>query len=355
MSPDPARPRPSSRPRSLLVLVAVLAGLAPGAAAQERFTVAGDRVAIYNLAGRTRVERGTGNAVVVEVTRGGRDGARLRVEQGPVGGQATLRVVYPGDRIAYPQGNGSTELRVRDDGTFGGSGRGREGRRVRLDREGGVEAWADLRVLVPAGLDVELRVAVGEMSARGVSANLLLDTHAGGVTADGLRGRIRIDTGSGEVLATGIEGELDVDTGSGDVVVRNTRVGFLRVDTGSGAVTLEGFRADALEVDTGSGGVRGGGDAETVAVDTGSGDVSLDLGPLLRDVLVDTGSGDVTLAVPEGYGARIALETSSGDLEVNLPLQVVRRGRDALEGTIGDGRGRLEVDTGSGNITVRRK
>jgi hypothetical protein len=59
--------------------------------------------------------------------------------------------------------------------------------------------------------------------------------------------------------------------------------------------------------------------------------------------------------VPEGYGARITLETSSGDLAVNLPLQVVRRGRDALEGTIGDGRGRLEVDTGSGSITVRRK
>src|SRR5690606_28012121 len=108
----------------------------------------------------------------------------------------------------------------------------------------------------------------------------------------------------------GIEGELDVDTGSGDVVVRNARVGTLGVDTGSGAVTLEAFRADALNVDTGSGGVRGGGDAESVSVDTGSGNVSLDLGPRLRD---------------------------------------------ALEGTIGDGRGRLEVDTGSGSITVRRK
>ncbi len=355
MSSAPARPCPSSLRRSLLLLVPVLACLAPGAAAQERFTVAGDRVAIYNLAGRTRVERGTGNAVMVEVTRGGRDGGRLQVEQGPVGGRATLRVVYPGDRIAYPQGGGRTELRVRDDGTFGGTGRGREGRRVRLDREGEVEAWADLRVLVPAGRDVELRVAVGEMSARGVSANLLLDTHAGGVTAEDLRGRIRIDTGSGEVLASGIEGELDVDTGSGDVVVRNARVGTLGVDTGSGAVTLEAFRADALQVDTGSGGVRGGGDAEEVEVDTGSGDIPLDLGPLLRNVEVDTGSGDVTLTVPANYGAQVSLETSSGDLEVNLPLQVVRRGQDALEGTIGDGAGRLTVDTGSGNITVRRR
>lgn len=354
MPPASSRLRRRSGLRFALALP-VLGLLAPAVAAQERLTISGGKVAIYNLAGRTSVERGTGNAVVVEVTRGGRDAARLRVEQGPVGERATLRVVYPGDRIAYPQGNGNTELRVRDDGTFGGSGRGREGRRVRVDREGDVEAWADLRVLVPAGIDVEVRVAVGEMSARGVSANLLLDTHSGAVTAEELRGRIRIDTGSGNVLAAGIEGELDVDTGSGDVVVRNAQVGTLGVDTGSGAVVLEGFRADALHVDTGSGGVRGGGDAEAVEVDTGSGDVALDLGARLLNVTVDTGSGSVTLGVPETYGARITLETASGDLDVNLPLQVVRRGQDALEGTIGDGRGRLAVDTGSGNITVRRK
>ena len=96
--------------RRLLPLVAILpALLGPGsAAAQERFTVTGSRVAIYNLAGRIELTRGTGSAVVVEVTRGGRDATRLRVEQGPVAGAAALRVIYPGDRIAYPAGDGST-------------------------------------------------------------------------------------------------------------------------------------------------------------------------------------------------------------------------------------------------------
>lgn len=354
MVPFPGFPprRPARAPA--LLLLALLAGPA-GASAQERFTVGGPRVAIHNLAGRVEVQRGTGSAVVVEMTRGGRDGGRLRVEQGPIGDRTVLRVIYPGDEIAYPRGGGNTNLRVRDDGTFGGAIRGRQGRAVRIARDGDVEAWADLRVLVPAGLDAEVYLAVGEIAARGVSADLRLDTHAGAITAEDLRGRIILDTGSGGVRAGGIEGELVVDTGSGDVVLRDARVGTLSVDTGSGTVQLDGFRADALTVDTGSGGVRGTGDAEVVEVDTGSGDVSLDLGGTLRDVTVDAGSGNVTLAVPAGYGARVSLETSSGDLDVNLPLQVVRRGRDALEGTIGDGRGRLEVDTGSGTITVRGK
>lgn len=346
----------TSRPAPLLALALLPVVLAPArATAQERVTLGGSRVAIHNLAGRVRVERGTGSAVVVEVTRGGRDASQLRVEQGPLGDRTALRVIYPGTRIGYPQAQGNTELRVRDDGTFGGAMRGRQGRAVRIAKDGDVEAWADLRVLVPEGLDVEVYLAAGEIAARNLSADLRLDTHAGGIAAEGLRGRIILDTGSGAVRASGIEGGLVVDTGSGDVAVENSRVDTLSIDTGSGSVRLEGFQADAVLVDTGSGGVHGTGDAGRVLVDTGSGGVSLDLGARLRDVLVDTGSGDVTLAVPAGYGARVSLETSSGDLDVNLPLQVTRGGRDALVGTMGDGQGRLEVDTGSGRITLRRK
>lgn len=338
-----------------LALFPALAGLAPTAAAQERFTLAGPDAAIYNLAGRVSIERGSGSAIVVEVTRGGPDGGRIRIEHGPLGGRSALRVVYPGNDVGYPESAGETNLRVREDGTFGDDRRGRPGRQVRVARDGALEAWADLRVLVPAGMDLDVRLAAGAISARGVSADLRLDTHSAGIVAEAIRGRVLLDTGSGEVRATGIEGELTVDTGSGDVLVRDARTGTLAIDTGSGAVVVEGVRTDALTVDTGSGSVRVGGSAERVEVDTGSGAVQLDLGDGLRDVAVDTGSGDVTLLVPAAWGARVSLETSSGDLEVDAPLQVVRRGQDALEGTIGDGRGTVQVETGSGSITLRRR
>ena len=50
----------------------------------ERYTLDGDDIAIYNLAGALTVEPGTGG-VTVEVTRGGADAARLRVERGRAG------------------------------------------------------------------------------------------------------------------------------------------------------------------------------------------------------------------------------------------------------------------------------
>src|SRR3989454_11051031 len=67
----------------------------------ERRTLAGDRVAIYNLAGVMRLERGTGSDVVVELTRGGRDAGKLQIATGPIRGRETLRIMYPDDEIVY--------------------------------------------------------------------------------------------------------------------------------------------------------------------------------------------------------------------------------------------------------------
>src|SRR5439155_26207914 len=103
------------------VLRPLLANLDRAAAQQpERHTISGGDVTVYNLVGVTRIEGGPGPAVNVELTRGGRDRAKLRVETGPVRGRETLRVIYPDDDIVYRglDFDGNTTLDVREDGTF---------------------------------------------------------------------------------------------------------------------------------------------------------------------------------------------------------------------------------------------
>src|SRR5262245_41726187 len=118
-------------PKGVLVLMPTLAlltisfsggDLGAQSDRKERFTLEGDEVAIYNLAGQVRVEPGSGHAVVVEVDRGGADGSELRVETGPARGAQTLRVIYPSSRVVYPamgRGRSRCELDVAPDGTFG--------------------------------------------------------------------------------------------------------------------------------------------------------------------------------------------------------------------------------------------
>lgn len=330
--------------------------LATAAEAPARRTLAGDRVAVYTLAGAVTVEAGGGRDLEVEIATGGRDAARLDVETGRIGDRNTLRVLFPSNRIVYPEiGRGSrTTIRVRDDGTFGGGGTRLFGRTVQVRGSGGgLEAHADLRVRVPAGKSVDVYVGAGRIAASRVDGDLRLDTASGPVRATGTRGALTVDTGSGSVTVEDAEGEVSVDTGSGSVDVSGVRGPSLVVDTGSGGVRGVDLAVESLEVDTGSGGVElAGVSADRLLVDTGSGGVRISLDRSPRDVSVDTGSGGVTLRVPSDYGARVTIETGSGDIDSDLPMKVERRRWGTLTGEIGDGRGRLTVDTGSGDVRI---
>lgn len=346
-------------PAATGLAVAAIAAAPASAQGVERFQVAGDRVAIYNLAGIVTLEPGTGSAVVVEVRRGGKDGARLTIEQGPIEGVATLRVVYPDDQIVYAPASGtwhgSSNTSVQDDGTFGDGGR--RGREVRIRSSGsGMEAWGDLHVAVPRGQRLDLHLVVGEMKVTNVNGTLFLDGGATNATTTGTTGSLSVDVGSGNVRVTGATGDLKVDTGSGDVWIDGAGGGDVWVDTGSGNISLGQVEAGTVRLDTGSGTVDGVQvSADNLTVDTGSGDVTLSFDGTPKDVAVDAGSATVALTFPSNYAAAVDLETSSGNLTVDFPLRVNLRERGRVTGAIGSGVARLHVDTGSGDIQIKQR
>ena len=321
----------------------------------ERHTLRGTRVAIYDLVGDVRVLEGTGREVVVEVTRDGADASQLRVETGDIGGVPTLRVVFPFDRIGYRDDRGNhsiSDLRVRDDGTFG---HGAGGRRVSISSRNGADAAADLVIRLPAGTTLDLKVGVGSVSAEGTQSDLSLDVISADVTLNGTRGNVLVETASGGIEARDTEGNLDIDTGSGSVELTGVRATSLRVDTGSGSVQCERVAADEIDIDTGSGSVEiGAATARSIRVDVGSGSVDVALSREARDVYVDTGSGSVTLRVPESIGADVDLDTGSGDIDSDVPITIQGQARGSLKGRIGDGAAHITVSTGSGGIRIRR-
>ncbi|HSR42327.1 MAG TPA: DUF4097 family beta strand repeat-containing protein [Longimicrobiales bacterium] len=329
------------------------------AAAQEAETyrLSGQELAVYNLAGAVEVVRGSGDQAVVEVRRGGSDAARLSVEVGPVDGREALRVLYPSERVVYAAGQGRsrTRVRVRDDGTFS-DGRG-GGDRVEVSTFGsGLEAHADLLVRVPEGRDLSVYLAVGETRAEGVSGRLRIDTGSGRVTTRSTSGSLEVDTGSGSVEVRGARGDVEVDTGSGSVEVTDVTGTRLGVDTGSGSVRGDAIEVERLDVDTGSGRIDlGRVRAREILLDTGSGSVSLELESDVDDLEVDTGSGSVDLWVPAELGARLEVDTGSGGIEIDVPVRIRTARRDHLEGVLGDGRGEIRIDTGSGSVEIRAR
>jgi hypothetical protein len=291
------------------------------------------------------------------------------VEQGELDGRQTLRVVYPAEDIVYPAlGRGSsTTLRVREDGTFGDAEdwhdrrrdrhRGDQGRRVEIRGDGsGLDAGADLRVRVAAGQRLSLFLAVGKVSVSNVNGVLRIDAHSAPVTATGAKGELTVDVGSGPVRVTDGQGVLSVDTGSGPVEVSRFQGRELTVETGSGNISGTEIKAERVALETGSGDIElAAAAAPALTLQTGSGTVRADLRSEVQSLSVETGSGDVAVTAPATLDAEVEIETSSGDIESDFPLQVTRHSRDHLAGRIGTGRGRIEVETGSGDVRLIKR
>jgi len=339
-----------------LALAATLMALPVSLAAQaESFALGGNRVQVHNIAGTVTIRSGSGSDVSVRVERQGRDGSQLRVEQRTIDGGAALVVVYPSDEIVYGDLGMSSRSNfdISSDGRLDQDG----GRRVTVRSSGsGLAAWADLTISIPAGREVEVYHGVGGVDIEGVDASLRVDAHSGAVRARDMSGFLDLDTGSGSIEVTGMQGDLRIDTGSGGVTVAEVTGEALIIDTGSGGVRGSSIQVSELGVDTGSGGIRlEGVSASEILLDTGSGSVELDL---LTDVIalaIDTGSGGVTLTVPANLGADIEVETGSGGIDFDFPISVSRVERQSLVGTIGDGDGRIVIDTGSGSVRLIRR
>ncbi len=356
--------------RTLTAAAAVAASTAlimpaTGVAQQETVRLSGQTVAVYNLAGEVTVTAGSGSDVTVTVRRQGADAGRLDIRAGSVdthrrnwGTVEALRIIYPSDEIRYDGMDGQTQIHVREDGTFWGGGRrNRGGRRIEISNRGdGLEASADLEVSVPAGKRVLVALAAGMIQASNVDGDLYLDTSSGEIRTTGTSGVLNLDTGSGNVTVNGADGEINIDTGSGNVDVRSVRGPDLNVDTGSGNVTIDGVETPEIGIDTGSGDVTIlGARTGRVSVDTGSGNVRVVTVVGSASFSVDTGSGDVTISVPDGYEGTVYLETGSGNMRTDVPMTLIRKDEDEIQGRIGGGgSARIDIETGSGDISLQR-
>ncbi|MFL5605445.1 MAG: DUF4097 family beta strand repeat-containing protein [Gemmatimonadaceae bacterium] len=343
--------------RTAVVAAAILPAIANGQQ-PERFTLEGRTAAVYNLVGRMKVERGSGDRIVVEVTRVGADAGRLTIATGDVRGRSTLRVRYPDDVILYRDDNyhGRSTFSISDDGTFGDHDRGWGGDRRRVEVRGsgsGLDAHADVRVLVPNGLTLFVRTGVGETTVDNVDGTLDVSSATGRVSVSHVRGTLSIDNGSGGTELTDVTGDVTLDSGSGGSTLDGLRGGTLHMDVGSGSLRGRAIEMREIVADVGSGGVRlAGVKTQTLHLETGSGGSDVELLTPVDDVQIEAGSGGVTLRLPASLGATVDIETGSGGIDTDFEVKVSRMERRALRGTVGDGRGRIKIESGSGNVRL---
>lgn len=175
---------------------------------------------------------------------------------------------------------------------------------------------AVVSIAVPRHCKANLNVVSSTAVVAGIEGNSKVKSVSGDVTLDGLTGTVDAHTVSGALEAQLLSGRLSFVTVSGDLTVAEATSERLEGKTVSGDLFAD--------VDL-----------------TGDGRLSF-----------SSVSGDVTVRLGGSTGARIDVSTTSGN--TTSGFGELRRenkpGKRSAQGTIGDGSGRVEVRTVSGDV-----
>ena len=118
----------------------------------------------------------------------------------------------------------------------------------------GFDVRVDLKVKVPAGLELDINDGSGDIVLSAVTGRTRIDDGSGSIEINNLRGDLDIDDGSGSIEIDTVVGNVDVEDGSGSMRIANVD-GHVTVDDGSGAITIDKVSKGVTILDSGSGGL----------------------------------------------------------------------------------------------------
>jgi DUF4097 and DUF4098 domain-containing protein YvlB len=180
---------------------------------------------------------------------------------------------------------------------------------------------------------VEVGTGSGSLKISSIGSEVKAQSGSGSITVDGVKGSVWARAGSGSIHATNVSGGFDGNTGSGHLTLEQTAPGSVKAETGSGGLELHNVKG-SLQARAGSGDIRADGDA------TG-------------EWVVHTGSGSVQLRFPQNASFELNARTGSGSINLNHPVTVQGSvGRKEVHGKVGGGGVPVQVDTGSGSISI---
>lgn len=202
-----------------------------------------------------------------------------------------------------------------------------------------------VQVELPEGSDVTVVAGSADVEVTGLVGAADFTTSSGDVAADDVAANLTARSASGDLTVGAVGGDLKVQTASGDLRCSSV-AGRAVFTTASGDVEV-GAAAGLVEVKATSGAVRLGELARGARVTNVSGDVrvlAIDEGTLhVRSV-----SGSVSVGVVTGVDLHVDVETMSGDVRSDIPLD------DRPGPTRQDALVELSVRSVSGNVAIER-
>jgi Putative adhesin len=206
-------------------------------------------------------------------------------------------------------------------------------------------------IKVPHDTEVSTTLASGAQTIRGVRGPVKAQAAAGSIRVEKIERDAQLSTASGSVSATDIGSEVHISSASGSVTVSNTR-GDVRVNAVAGVIRVS-KPGGRIEAETATGEVEIDGATSDVKAHAASGRVSVQGNPGANSYWeLKTISGTLQLGVPASANLHLSAEATSGEIRADIPIVIEEQGKHSLRAHMGNGGGRVDIHTVSGEIHV---
>jgi Zn-dependent metalloprotease len=161
----------------------------------------------------------------------------------------------------------------------------------------------NLNVTVPSKTGLELNSHNGGLKMKNIKGNIEGKTYNGGVTAKQVFGSIELETYNGNITCREISGDAELKTYNGRVKASYSKT--------------------AVPV---------------------------------CNISIETYNGGIKFTAPANFSAEVDVSTHNGSINTDIPITVIGRlSKNRLKGTIGEGKGKLRLQTHNGSIKIRQQ
>lgn len=226
---------------------------------------------------------------------------------------------------------------------------------------------------------LDLDTSYGSIDCKSIAGpTTLLRSSSGSITATDLKGEAKMVTSYGSITCDTFSGtNLDLKTASGKIAISHASFRDCLATTSYGSLTCNHLKGDSIKLRSSSGGLDltaldaptldlstsyGNIKAQEITTaklvaDSGSGSVNLVCTPATSADLaaeVKSSYGGIDFTAPPGFRGQVELNTAYGSIRTALPVMVSGEiSKKRVSGKIGEGRGLLRLQTGSGSISLK--
>lgn len=204
---------------------------------------------------------------------------------------------------------------------------------------------------VPRETEVSTTVVSGSQTVRGVRGPVKVVAVSGSIHVEQVDHYAQLSTVSGSIDANDMGDDVRASSASGKVTVSNVR-GDVNINVLSGATRVAKL-GGRVEATTATGAIDVQGAKSDVKIHAASGRVIVQGDPGTNSYWnLNTVSGAVQLSVPKSANFHLSAEAVSGEIRTDIPIVIEEQGKHSLRARMGDGGGRVEVHTVSGEIRL---